>query len=81
MQENTIQSTHHDPLLKLPAVEAMVLLRRSSIYAMVKRGEFPAPIKLSRRLVCWPSSLVEAWISGRIEESMAQNERQVSKPV
>lgn len=54
-------------LLRLPDVEALVGLRKSSIYDAVKRGEFPAPVKLSRRAVCWPASAIDAWITDRIK--------------
>jgi prophage regulatory protein len=54
-------------LLRLPDVEALVGLRKSSIYALAAKGEFPAPLKLSRRAVCWPASAIDAWISQRIE--------------
>jgi prophage regulatory protein len=53
-------------LLRLPAVEERTGLRKSSIYDAVKRGDFPAPIKLSRRAVCWPASAIDAWIKARI---------------
>ena len=68
----TVQPTPSKPaqperLLRLPDVEARVGLRRSSIYDAVKRGEFPAPVKLSRRAVCWPASAIDAWITERIK--------------
>ena len=55
-------------LLRLPEVEAMTGLRKSSIYEMAGRNPpaFPKPIKLSRRAVCWPSSAIGAWIAERI---------------
>lgn len=54
-------------LLRLPEVESLVALRKSSIYAGVKAGTFPAPIKLSRRAVCWPAAAIEDWITERIK--------------
>lgn len=53
-------------LLRLPAVIALVGLRRSTIYHMVQAGEFPAPVRLGPRCVGWPSSEVSAWIDARI---------------
>jgi predicted DNA-binding transcriptional regulator AlpA len=32
---------------------------------MVKRGEFPASLRLSKRIVGWRESEVEAWIKSR----------------
>jgi len=65
-QENPSKSAQPERLLRLPEVESMVGLRKSSIYEQVKRGDFPAPVKLSRRAVCWSSSSIDAWIADRI---------------
>ena len=56
-------------LLRLPAVMAIVGLQKSSIYDGVKNGTFPAPIKLSRRAVCWPESHIAAWVDERIHHA------------
>jgi prophage regulatory protein len=69
--------THTNPLasrpealLRLPAVEARVGLKKSSIYEMLGRTPpaFPRPVKLSRRAVVWPASAIDAWITERIKE-------------
>lgn len=56
-------------MLRLPIVKDRVSLGRSSIYAAVKRGTFPAPVRLSERAVAWVESEVEAWLASRIEAS------------
>lgn len=66
VQANPSKTAQPERLLRLPDVEALVGLRKSSIYDAVKRGDFPAPVKLSRRAVCWPASAIDAWITGRI---------------
>lgn len=55
-------------LLRLPQVEARVGLRKSSIYEMLNRTPpaFPRPLKLSRRAVCWPASVIDSWIQERM---------------
>ena len=63
-------SAHQTPrLLRLPEVESLVGLKKSAIYQGIKDGSFPAPIKLSRRAVCWNSQAVEAWVISKIEGS------------
>ena len=57
----------HEQLLRLPSVVERVGLGKSSIYDGVKNGTFPAPVKLSRRAVCWPASAIDAWITERIK--------------
>lgn len=54
-------------LLRLPEVCSLVGLSKSSIRAGVVAGTFPAPVKLSRRAVCWPAAAVDAWITERIK--------------
>lgn len=46
--------------LRLPDVLDRVGLKRSKFYAMVKKGEFPAPIKIGDTSV-WPDSEVREW--------------------
>ena len=56
-------------LLRLPQVIQRTGLGRASIYAAIKRGEFPKSIQLSPRSVAWPSGDIDAWIASRIEAS------------
>jgi len=49
-------------LLRLPDVVARCGLRRTAIYTAVKAGTFPAPIRLGRRCVCWPSDEIDRWV-------------------
>lgn len=66
-QASPSKSAQPERLLRLPEVESLVGLRKSSIYEGVKLGTFPAPVKLSRRAVCWPASSIESWITARIK--------------
>lgn len=61
------QTSSPQRLLRLPEVCNLVALGKSSVYAGVKSGTFPAPIKLSRRAVCWPAAVIDAWITERIK--------------
>lgn len=65
-QASTPRTAQPERLLRLPDVEALVGLRKSAIYEAVKKGEFPPPVKLSRRAVCWPNSAIVQWIEDRI---------------
>lgn len=53
-------------LAKLPAVMNATGLSRSTLYARVKTGGFPAPVKLGERSVAWSVESVRAWIAERI---------------
>lgn len=54
-----------DRFFGLPAVVATTGVSRSSIYAWIKRGEFPKPRKLGPRRVAWARSDIEAWMNSR----------------
>jgi len=56
-------------ILRLPAVRSSVGLSKSQIYALVARGEFPPPFKLSARASGWDAAAVQAWIADRIRRS------------
>lgn len=58
-------------LLRLPKVEAATGYKRSTIYRLIQRGEFPAPISLSAngRASAWVEDEINDWIQKRIEES------------
>lgn len=60
-------------LLRLPQVEDVVGYRRSTIYRLIKQGEFPAPISLSKngRASAWVQEEIFAWAEKRIAESRA----------
>lgn len=54
-----------DMLLKLKQVTDIVAMRRSAIYAMMRKGRFPRPIRIGERAVAWKRSEVEAWLASR----------------
>lgn len=69
MQANPSRNHQPERLLKLPEVESIVGLRKSSIYEMMGRTPpaFPVAVKISRRAVCWPASQIERWVQDRIK--------------
>lgn len=56
-------------LLKRREVERLTLLSRSQIYALMKQGEFPTPIRLSSMSVAWIETEIHGWIANRIADS------------
>ena len=53
--------------LRLPEVIQISGYRRTTIYEMIKAGDFPAPVHLGPRAVAWVESEVEAWMQERID--------------
>lgn len=56
-------------LLKIEQVSERIQLGRSWIWSAVKRGEFPAPQKLSRRCTRWDSHLIDQWIQSQLGQA------------
>jgi prophage regulatory protein len=41
-------------------------LGRSSLYAAIKRGDFPVPVKIGARAVGFIAQEVDAWIAAKV---------------
>jgi prophage regulatory protein len=65
---NQIKELPMPKLKKLPEVRAITSLSRSHIYALIQKGEFPKPVKLSERSSAWVESEVQDWIDKKIAE-------------
>lgn len=61
-----------DRLLRLPDVEALAGIKKSTIYQLMREGKFPSCVRISRRLSVWPESAVLTWVNQRIREGGAQ---------
>ena len=73
MQANPLSTGER--LLRLPDVEARTGLKKSAIYAGMKRGTFPTCVKLGPRAAAWPLSRIESWIEERIRGSQGDQSR------
>ena len=52
-------------LLTRSEVERRVHLTTSSIYRLMRRGEFPLPLKIGPAAVRWRSDELEIWLDAR----------------
>lgn len=52
-------------ILRLKEVVTMTGMKRSSIYAAMKRGDFPLQVNLTKRSVGWRESAIHAWLRSR----------------
>ena len=50
-------------LLRRPEVESITGLSRASIYARMKSGTFPLPVRLGPNSVAWRAIDLERWIA------------------
>lgn len=51
--------------VRLTTILDLIPISRSHVWEMIKRKEFPSPVKLSRRISAWRLDEVEAWIRNR----------------
>ncbi len=52
-------------LLRRTEVLHLSGLSRSTLYEMVSKGAFPAPVRISARAVGWRAAEVEEWLKSR----------------
>ena len=67
-RQNTTQPSPNqkpEKLLRLPEVEALTGLKKTSLYNGAHAGTFPKPIRLSARAVAWRESDLLAWQAQR----------------
>jgi prophage regulatory protein len=69
MQDHPTFDLPAEGFARLPAVLRATGLSRSHLYALVKSGQFVAPVVLGARAVGWDVVQVRAWIAARIEAS------------
>lgn len=59
------QSAPTERLIRIDEVLHICGFSRSSLYASIQRGEFPAQVKLSKKASAWLYSEVLAWVASR----------------
>ena len=65
------QQSENVRLIRRKEVQDKTGLGASSIYAMMKSGEFPQCLNLSERRVAWIESDIDKWIAERIASHKA----------
>lgn len=76
MSDKTSEQTTvtDDPFLRMPEVEKTTGLKKVTIYRLIKRSEFPSPIKLGGRASGWLLSEINQWKAERIAISRGEQE-------
>jgi prophage regulatory protein len=55
--------------IRLPEVKQITGLGKTTLYALIKEGSFPAPVPLTGRAVGWVAEEVYQWVRDRIAEA------------
>ena len=50
-----------ETMLRRDAVEKIVGLSTTTLYRQMAEGEFPRPVRIGRRAVAWPESVITKW--------------------
>ena len=54
-----------EPMLRRRSVEQMTGLSKSTLYRLIKQGNFPPPLRLTTKAVRWRREEVNEWLSLR----------------
>jgi prophage regulatory protein len=65
MTYKTDKNQFNIELWRLAQVCKYVGLSKSTIYLMIKKDKFPAPVKIGARAVAWHSDQIAGWIKSR----------------
>ena len=52
--------------IRLEQVKSRTGLSRSTLYAYIRDGRFPAPVSISERCVAWVEGEIDRWMAERI---------------
>lgn len=67
MTHTFTSATARNTLLRLAEVIELTGMKKSTIYRLIKEGQFPAPIHpAGTRISCWSASDVEKWVAKQI---------------
>ena len=58
-------------LVRCPEVLDRTGYRKSWLYSLIRRGEFPEPVRLGARAVAWREADLQTWIESRPNRSDA----------
>jgi len=68
-----------ESLIRLKKVEDRTGLKKSMVYDLMSRGEFPKSIKIGERAVAWIESEVDVINAARMAEKSADEIRELVK--
>ena len=73
LASETRPQVRRDRLLRLSDVENIVGLRKTTIYTLMQRGEFPRAVRTTSRSVAWSEQAVLGWVQERIADAQASS--------
>ena len=52
-------------MMRRRSVERLTGLSKSTLYRLIKKGEFPQPLRMTRKAVRWRREEINEWLSHR----------------
>ena len=68
---NSVPAVRRDRLIRLPQVEQLVGIKKTSIYRLMRANAFPRCVRLGHKCVAWPESAVLQWVQDRRADAMS----------
>jgi prophage regulatory protein len=65
-----MQNNNEIKFYRLSQLKQQLSVSRSSIWAWVKEGSFPKPIKLGKNCTAWNADDIHAWVEERTSLSL-----------
>jgi len=75
VMDNEISENSYTKFYRMPRLKSQLDVSQSSIWAWVKAGKFPKPIKLGANTTVWRAADVEAWAQSKIAASQKNDSR------
>ncbi len=75
--------THTEPpkiervMLTIHEVAGMLQVTPRHVTRMVKRGEFPVPVRLGRS-IRWPITAVNCWVAEKVKQSLPELQNDIA---
>jgi prophage regulatory protein len=63
----SLQVSEPGRLLSPPVVSDRTSLSRTTLWRLVRRGEFPPPVQISPGRIAWSETAVRAWLASKME--------------
>jgi prophage regulatory protein len=76
MKENSLNGLKVVRFIRLPEVKQNTGLGKTTLYGMIKRGEFPPPVKIGGQAVGWVEEEVAQWAANRIARARTKPSQQ-----
>jgi len=62
---SVVETSESKALMRMDEIVSLLGFGRSTLYAMIKNHQFPAPIKIGKRKTAWRTEVVMDWLNSK----------------